>query len=58
MNNVQEIFETYKLKSEMPFYQQLIWKVFGKKMSGFNESYYGEGYKFRGITLITKVKYK
>lgn len=54
MSVIEPNYFKMRVKSEMPKWKQIIWRLFGKKDFGISEGYYVEGYWFRGICLVTK----
>lgn len=55
---MKPFFLNFRTQDEMPFWKQLIWRVFGKKHTGQDVSDDGicevVAYEYRNVTLIWK----
>jgi len=40
--------------ADFPFWKRIIWRLFGTKDFGVSDGLYVEGYRFRGVCLVTK----
>lgn len=47
-------FLNFRATFEMPFYQRIIWRIFGKKHTDYSNEYgmLVTAYEFRNVTLV------
>lgn len=53
--NEKPFFLNMRTWNEFPIYKRVFWRVFGKKLTGSNESYSVVAYTLFNITYIDKI---
>ena len=53
-NNEKPYFLNMRTWNEFPFYKRVFWRMFGKKITGSNDSYSVVAYTLFNITYIHK----